>query len=142
MKTEDELLELLIHFQNGLSKYRDHLIKHPKLNKLTVNQIQYLEAINLLKSSMISEVAKTLDVSKASATVAINKLITLGFVRKYNSTEDKRVHYVQLTPKGMEIVNSKNIILKKSMEDIMIKLDSDEIETFVNILKKINRDVE
>lgn len=138
MNVQDELLRVFTDFQNSLGKYKEQLIKNPILSKLTVNQIHYLETINFLESPMVSEISETLKVSKASATVAINKLINLGYVKKFNSDKDKRVFFVELTPEGRDIVKLKDVIFRDFIQDIISRLDMKEVEYFIEIFNKIN----
>ena len=106
-------------------------------SRLTISQLQYIDAIGFLGKPAVSDVASQLNITKASVTTAINKLIELGYVVKTQSEDDKRVFHVTLTETGQKLVNVKHQALKAYMEFIDAALSEEEAGQFEAILTKL-----
>jgi DNA-binding MarR family transcriptional regulator len=85
----------------------------------------------------LTELAEKLQITKASVTNGINKLISLGFVTKHQSNEDKRVYHVNLSADGLQIVEAKYQALKDYGEFIRSALNAEEARQFELILAKL-----
>jgi len=107
--------------------------------KLTVNQIRYLDAIAGLGEPTISEIAEKMEITKASVTIGINKLVEMGFVTKNQSEEDKRVFRVKLTGPSQQLVEARRQALKEYVEFIRAALSVEEVAQFETILIKLTR---
>ncbi len=106
-------------------------------SKLTVHQLQYLDAISDLENPTITELAKKLHITKASVTVGVNKLIEMGFVSKTQSKADKRVFYVSLKESGRRFAAAKNQALQDYGKFIKSALSKEEAKQFETILTKL-----
>jgi DNA-binding MarR family transcriptional regulator len=118
----------------------DHSLKKQQsegFSQLTFSQFQYIDAIAALDNPTVSEVAARLGFAKASATAAINKLVTLGFVSKNQSKTDKRVFHVGLTEAGEQLVQAKFQTLKEYGDFIVAALTANEARQFEAILIKL-----
>ncbi len=68
--------------------------------RLTIAQLQYIDAIHQLGEPTITEIAARLSITKASVTTGVNKLVSLGYVVKTPSSVDRRALQVSLTAAG------------------------------------------
>ncbi len=105
--------------------------------RLTISQLQYLEAIATLGTPTVTDIAHRLDITKASVTVGVNKLVKLGYVTKTQSSEDKLVFHIQLTEAGQQLVRVKAQALKTYEAFIFAALSDDETQNFEAILTKL-----
>lgn len=117
-------------------------IKFAELEKiqyanLNLSLYQYIYAIGELDNPVFSDLADKLNLSKPAITVSVNKLIQKGLVKKQQSDEDKRLFYLSLTPKGIEVFNICKKANKKVEEQIKNKLTNKEWEELIKILTKI-----
>jgi DNA-binding MarR family transcriptional regulator len=132
--------ELLIAFIDTLDISLKDLQKEvgdSGLAKLTIHQLQYIEAIGTLGIPTISEVADKLAITKASVTNGINKLISLGYVVKSQSSQDRRVYHVSLTEAGTQIIQAKYRALQDYGEFIRSALSEEEVRQFESILHRL-----
>ncbi len=133
--------KILIEFINTLDtshkKIQMSLGENSGFSQLTISQLHYIEAIQSLKDPTISEIADFMKISRASATVGINRLVSMGFIRKIRSTEDKRVFHVQLTATGQQLINAKQKALKEYETFITEALSQEEANQFKHILEKL-----
>ncbi|QKS72711.1 MarR family transcriptional regulator [Paenalkalicoccus suaedae] len=107
--------------------------------KLSVNQIHYIEAISKLYNPTVTDIANAMNLSKASVTAGINKLVESGYAKKMQSTEDKRVFYVSLTDKSASFIQAKTFAAQSFGKKIEETLTPEEAEQFKTILIKLTR---
>jgi DNA-binding MarR family transcriptional regulator len=133
--------KLLLEFINTLDLSLKKLNKETKtpsgFSALTVSQLQYIDAISSLEDATITAISEKLRITKASVTVGVNKLISLGYVTKTRSKDDKRVFYVSLTRAGGKLVDAKYQALQTYGAFIRSALTKEESQQFETILTKL-----
>ena len=107
------------------------------LKEYTLRQLYYIELIDKKKGISVSELSKIPDVKKSTVSVAINQLIDLDIVIKKQSKNDKRFYYLELTPKGKDIIIKHMQVHKNTIKKILEILNHEEVENFVKIVNKI-----
>lgn len=107
------------------------------ISKLTIHQFQYIDAIYQLGEPTITEIAYRLNITKASVTTGVNKLIALGYVIKTQSSEDKRVFHVSITEASGQLIKAKYQALKEYGEFIGAALSEEEARQFKATLTKL-----
>lgn len=107
------------------------------LARLTVNQFNYIDAIQSLGEPTITEIAEWLNFSKASVTAGINKLVALGYVQKSQSSVDRRSVHANLTPASRELLATRDRALHAYGEYIRAVLSEEEARQLESILAKL-----
>ncbi len=107
------------------------------LSKLTINQFQYIDAIYEIGEPTITEVANKLNITKASTTTGLKKLVNMGYVIKTQSSADKRVYHVTLTEVGEQLITAKYQAFREYGEFVLRALNKSEVAQFKLILTKI-----
>ncbi len=96
---------------------------------LTVNELHLIECIRLNttggKGPAISTIASALDITRPSATVAVNKLAKKKIVAKTDSTEDGRSVRVKLTAKGEKALEVHSAFQERFTEELKAELGED-----------------
>lgn len=137
---------LLIEFINtldvSLKKRLQEIGAKSGFSRLTISQFQYIDAIHELGEPAISDIANRLNITKASVTSGVNKLIDMGYLTKTQSNQDRRVFRVQLTEAGMHMISAKYQTLKEYEEFICAALSPDEARQFEAILAKLVKSFE
>jgi DNA-binding MarR family transcriptional regulator len=135
---EQLLIEFVNTFDLSLKKLQAEVGEGASISKLTISQLQYIEAVAALGGSpTITKIAERLQITKASVTTGIQKLIRLGYVVKTQSGEDKRVFHVSLTEAGKQLVAAKYQALKAYDAFLSAALSEDEARQFEKTLTKI-----
>jgi len=131
----DTLLQFIETLDTSMKQYL--AVHNAAFSELTLHQMQYLEAIATLNDPTISEIADHMGFSKPSVTVAMKKLVKLGYARKQRSQEDQRMVIVQLTESGEKFKNAKQQTLAAYEDFIITSLTQQESEQFEAILNKL-----
>jgi DNA-binding MarR family transcriptional regulator len=134
---EKILLEFINTLDLSLKQQQKEAGSTLGFSKLTVHQLQYLDAINDLENPTITELAKKLHITKASVTVGVNKLIKMGFVSKTQSKADKRVFHVSLKESGRQFAAAKYQALQDYGKFIKSALSKEEAKQFEAILARL-----
>jgi len=127
----DNLFPVLIkHFQ----------ISDPhKLFGVKVTLQQYLALNILIKKGrcMVSDLSKNLGVALSTMTELVNRLVKKQFIKKTKDLKDHRVVWVNLTKKGLEIIQEINRKKQEHILSILEKLTKKERRILIDILERI-----
>jgi DNA-binding MarR family transcriptional regulator len=134
---EKILLEFIESLDLAFKKMQEELGDRAGVSRLTLNQFQYIDAIHSLGEPTITEIADKLRITKASVTGGVNKLASMGYVVKTQSSEDKRVFHVSLTEAGQRLVRAKVQAIREYGAFIRAALREDEAQQFEATLTKL-----
>lgn len=135
---EFELVESMDKLSKLTRKFQKQLLSGD-LKEYTLRQLYYIELINKKKGISISELSKILDVNKSTVSVAINQLLDMYIVNKKQSEKDKRFYYLELTPKGEDIIIKHMQVHKDTIKKILDILNPEEVDSFIKIINKISK---
>ncbi len=134
-----EIIEILTRL---IGDYEEEMFAQFKKVGLTAKQANYLEAIKALGNPNQVELAAALGLSKPSITAIIDKLSTLGFVKKTQSDEDRRSFHLHLTEKGERITRMHDQTHRKIADTIAKNLSKEDerqlVEVLNNVIRKMN----
>ena len=100
--------------------------------RLSRTELHSIEVIKDVPQPILTDVADKLQISKATASVCIDRLVKKGFVDKHISTEDKRKYSLGLTAVGEETYQQH----KKFHDDMVDALVKNfEIEKYPDLLE-------
>jgi DNA-binding MarR family transcriptional regulator len=135
---ELELVESMDKLTGFTRKFQKQLLSGD-LKDYTLRQLYYIELINKNRGISISDLSRILDVKKSTVSVAINQLIDLEIVKKSQSETDKRFYYLELTPKGGDIIQKHMQVHKNTIKKILEILNPEEVDDFIEIVNKISK---
>ncbi|MFL6560458.1 MAG: MarR family winged helix-turn-helix transcriptional regulator [Bacillus sp. (in: firmicutes)] len=110
-------------------------------NKLSITEFSVLEVLYQKGKQTIQQIGNCILISSGSMTYVIDKLEQKGLIKRNDCPDDRRVIHVTLTDEGnklMEEIMPKYHLLVDHMFD---SLNSDEAETFVQLLKKVRNNL-
>ena len=108
---------------------------------LTTLETLCIEIIYALDRPTVSEFAKFVGISRPNAAYKINSLARKGYLRKMQSSEDKREYYLEVTEKYLEYYNISSRYMKLVMDRIEQRFTREELETLNRIMDVTNREL-
>lgn len=107
-----------------------------RLGNLNLNYLDFLvlRAVSDGPKSMIS-IANRYFVTQASITSSVDKLESIGAVKRTRSKEDRRVILVEITEKGKEIYDEGIRLYRELVEEILRGMKEEEVK---ELLDKLN----
>lgn len=98
------LNEVLVDTFRSVLKVEERSIKNTEKINLSISEMHLIEAVGKSEEGRsVSEIAAALGITLPSVTVAINKLVKKGYVRKTKSSRDGRTVLVSLTRAGKKM---------------------------------------
>jgi DNA-binding MarR family transcriptional regulator len=131
---------VLVDTFNNILKFEETLLKKSENIDLTINEMHLIEHVGKSKNDgkTISNLAQSLNITLPSVTVAINKLVKKGYVKKEKSSADGRLVYVILTDKGLRIDRIHQYFHVKMVKDISKEMTEEEKEVLIHGMEKLN----
>lgn len=136
--TEQEIKELLNYILKDLF-YKVLRLQAKSVSKSTNNSINrtemhVLENVQDTPNATVTDIAETLGISKATASVSITRLQEKRFLKKIKSEQDKRKSILVLTENG-ELCCKKH----KQFHDTMVRsvLKEFKIEEYPQVIKSL-----
>jgi len=131
------LIEFIDTLESTLKNLQEQVGSRSGFARLTIAQLQYIDAIHALGEPTITEIAARLGITKASVTAGVNKLASLGYVVKTPSGVDRRAVLVSLTAAGQQMVADRNRALQEYSQFIDAALSDEEAQQLEMILGKL-----
>ena len=134
------LNEILIDTYNNILNVEEDLLKQSKNIDLSINEMHLIESVgkNRNDGKTISDLARSLNITLPSVTIAINKLVKKDYVKKEKSTTDGRMVFVRLTDKGRRIDRIHQYFHTKMVNEISREMTNHEKEALIHGLEKLN----
>ena len=140
MSIEKTINELLVELFHEIIDIEEKTIrKNKKFSKMTTNDMHVIEAIGPDEAKTMSTVAKTLNVTLGTLTIAVNSLVKKGYVNRVRSEKDRRVVLVSLTKEGMQAYRHDQKFHDEMIQSVIETLEDDEREVLHRALDKLNQ---
>lgn len=135
----DELADSISSIQRlaraMLKKRSDALIQ----GIVTMPQYIALEFLITKDTVKMKDIAKYMHISFPAASGLVERLVSLGLVKRTSDKEDRRVVYIELTSKGKKIALTTMQARKHIIKDIFGCLTDAEKNTYLRIIRKIKK---
>lgn len=126
--------------KDNMIKFIDKNLKNNNLNDLIPTHGNILTALYESDGKLtMKEISKKIGKDKSTVTSLVNKLIDLGYVKKDKCSIDKRVTYISLTEKALDIKDKFDFISSQVKETAYKNFTDEEKEEFLRLLKKISK---
>lgn len=132
------LNELLVNMFNNILIIEEKALITREFNNISINDIHIIEMIGIREGRSMSSVAKDLDITVGTLTIAINNLVKKGYVNRNRSTKDRRVVLLSLTSQGIKVYKHHERFHKEMVENILKVLGEEEVNIFTSALTEIN----
>ena len=111
---------------------------------IDISQTQIFAIMTLDEHSpcRLNELSHKLGITAPTATGIVSRLEKSGYVRRLHDRVDRRVINVDLTPKGKKTAGKIKVTIKKKWETLLLKLPKKDQESYVHILRKIQRSIQ
>jgi DNA-binding MarR family transcriptional regulator len=136
------LAELIGIISREISEREQYAFEKSQFKELTPRQLAYIEAVAQLHEATLSEVAAFLHVTKPSASVVLDRLTDMGYVKKVKSDNDRRVSHLHLREKGLQAAGLHERVHAEAAARIKELLSPRDIESLINILNIVVKEMD
>ncbi len=107
--------------------------------QISPKQFILLRVLHQKGRSTVSELATILKQSNSATTIALNRLVKAGYVDRVRDEEDRRVVWVNLSQKGLPLLEDLLCQRRALIGKLMENLSDDELEQFTHFLRKMKQ---
>ena len=87
----------------------------------------------------VNTIGQVVDLTAGSISTAVDRLVEKGLVSRVESTEDRRVRIVALTPRGKALIDSAFRKHSLQMKRVFSELSPEELRGLETALKKVGK---
>ena len=125
--------KLFVSYRESFNDAKKTLDKH----SLGIAHHKVIHIISINEGITISNLLKKLKITKQSLNRVIKELIKLEIILFKKGEKDTRLKHVYLTKKGMKIFEEIFSAQKKRIYNALLNSNSNEVNNFNNVIKKI-----
>ncbi|PLX13222.1 MAG: hypothetical protein C0598_04175 [Marinilabiliales bacterium] len=129
----EELINIILNKSEQLEDFEK---QKTELENLTAKQLNCIEIIHSMENPTLSELTEKLLITKASASVMLDRLEQNGFIRKVKSDNDRRSAHMHLTKKGDRAAHLHADVHKQFAILLTSELTDSEKEILIVLLNK------
>jgi len=123
---------LMIDVFNDILRIEEETLRKGPFSDTSVTEVHTIEAIGMYEKKTASEVAKKLNITAGTLTVAVNNLVKKGYALRLRDEDDRRLVKLGLTKKGrllyrvherfhVQMVRASLTGLTKEAEETLVK---------------------
>lgn len=128
---------VLVNLINEIWKLEGEAIITKEFEDITNNDMHVIEAVGLGNGSNMSSIAKKLNVTVGTLTIAMNNLVKKKYVERSRSEKDRRVVIVRLTDRGAAAYRHHEDYHRRMTQAILEKLDESELPVLMKMLDAV-----
>lgn len=133
-----ELINRYLTVTFSVTKKGENLIKDSVGDRITYDQHYTLRYINRVGTCTSTEIAAAFEVNKSAITAIINRLTEKELIKRTRDKNDRRVIYLTLTEKGIDLFTKTEVKIQKLVESIINSFEENEFVQFIETYEKLN----
>ena len=131
---EDKLAKIIPTIIREVVKRQKTIFAH---EKLSLTHVVILELLLEKTRCSMSELTRGLDLTMSAVTGVVDKMVSLGLVKREHSKEDRRIVEVFLTSKGEQSAKEVTNVRKKAIKSMYSVLTDKEKALYLSLLGKV-----
>lgn len=139
MNINSTLNELLVKLFRNINVIEERALRTEEYKDVTVNDIHVIEAIGMEEAKNMTSVARSLEVTTGTLTIAVNSLVKKGYVDRVRSEEDRRVVLISLSDKGKRAYLHHRKFHDRMIDTVVEQLSEEEQQVLGKALTKLNQ---
>ncbi len=136
IRNPDHVWLVMIKAMRALTRYGVAAIEDTGLGE---SDFRVLEVLLHKGPLPVNTIGPIVDLTPGSISVAVDRLVEKGLVSRVESTEDRRVRIVALTPRGKELIVPAFRKHSGQMRRVFSELNAEELRGLEAALKKIGK---
>lgn len=137
-ETLSAINNLMVEVFNDILAIEEDALKNGKFSDVSITEVHTIEAIGMYTKQTASEVAKKLNITAGTLTVAINNLVKKGYVLRIRSEDDRRVVKLGLTNKGRLLFRVHEQFHKDMVKEAVTGLSEEEERILLSALSNLH----
>lgn len=132
---KDKLNDLVVDLFHGISYEEEKAVITEEFKDISNKDLHIIDAIGMEKPRNMSSIAKDLNITVGTLTIAINNLLKKGYVKRKRGERDRRVVYISLSQKGKKAYKHHRDFHHKMMEGLLLPLNNEEEKMLIRVMQ-------
>ena len=128
MNHYEAINDVLVNLFNEILDLEERALITPEYKNISVNDMHIMDAVGIREQKNMSTVARALNVTVGTLTIAVNNLVKKGYIQRVRSEEDRRVVLISLTEKGEKAFCHHRDFHEKMVLAILKDLNVDQMD--------------
>lgn len=141
-KSEEYSLGLYMALERAYHTFSRELSKRIRESNLTPPQFGILETLYHLGPTTLSSLGEKLLVTAGNITCVVDKLESMGLVKRERYTNDRRIIIADLTENGRDTISSLFPLYVKRMDELASELTEKEKISLQKLLCRLSKSIE
>lgn len=133
------LNEVLVKLFRNINMIEERALRTGEYKDVTTNDMHVIEAVGMDGAKNMTRVARSLEVTTGTLTIAINSLVKKGYVDRTRSEEDRRVVLVSLSEKGKGAYLHHRKFHEQMIDSVVEELTEEEQAVLEKALAKLTQ---
>lgn len=138
MSINSTLNDVLVKLFRNVNVIEERAMRTGEYKDVTTNDMHVIEAIGMEGARNMTSVARSLEVTTGTLTIAVNSLVKKGYVDRVRSEEDRRVVLVSLSGKGRRAYLHHRRFHEQMIDSVVAELTEEEQRVLEKALTKLN----
>lgn len=137
MDINHTLNEVLVRLFRDINMIEERALRTGEYKDVTTNDMHVIEAIGMEGTKNMTKVARLMEVTTGTLTIAVNSLVRKGYVYRTRSEEDRRVVLVSLSEKGKRAYLHHSKFHEHMIDSVLEELTEEEQVVLEKALTKL-----
>lgn len=125
---------VLVKLINEIWELEGKAIITKEFKDITNNDMHVIEAVGIGEGSNMSSIAKKLNITVGSLTIAMNNLVNKKYVERRRGEKDRRTVLIKLTERGIAAYKHHEDYHRQITEAAISRLDENEMPVLMKML--------
>ena len=126
MVESDKFIELTSKLQKLFQDRDNSYTLCVVIGDMECNLLRFIHEVN--RPLKMKEIADLYNISNSKVTRVLNKLVKMGFVKRYNSGTDRRSWFAEITEEGKKMAENTKYKLQQFQKDVLSRIPPDDVE--------------
>lgn len=131
----DLLNDLVVDLFHGISYEEEKVVITEEYKDISNKDLHIIDAIGIKEPRNMSSIAKDLNITVGTLTIAMNNLLKKGYVIRKRGEKDRRVVYISLSKKGRNAYQHHRDFHRKMMKELLDSLDEAEQKLLIKVMQ-------
>ncbi|HIS31222.1 MAG TPA: MarR family transcriptional regulator [Candidatus Limivivens intestinipullorum] len=137
MEAYKTLDDVLVNLFNDIMTIEGKAIITEEFKDISNNDMHIIAAVGRDEARNMSSVAKSLNITVGTLTIAVNNLVKKGYITRVRSEKDRRVVLISLTGKGRRAYDHHERFHREMIQATLAGLSENETRVLVTALTNL-----
>lgn len=132
---KDLLNDMVVDLFHGISYEEEKAVITEEFKDISNKDLHIIDVIGIKQPKNMSSIAKDLNITVGTLTIAINNLLKKGYVKRKRGEKDRRVVYISLSEKGRRAYKHHHDFHREMIRGLLEPLNEEEEKMLIRVMQ-------